>query len=72
MNSLKYYKTIQTEDEIILTKVTNLFDFAKFSGIKQPYLHKVWKGDLIVSEKQYRRIKSLVNAYINNKQSQTA
>ena len=60
---MKYYKTIISENKSLLNKINNLNDFSNFSGIKQPYLFKVWKGDYIVSEKQYIRIKDLIEEY---------
>ena len=70
---MKYYKTIVNENKNIIEKITNLNDFSNFSGIKQPYLHKVWKGDYVVSEKQYIRIKSLIEDYSKvKKPSKTA
>lgn len=60
---MKYYKTEIKETKNILDELKSLNDFAKFSGIKQPYLYKVWKGDLVISEKQYNRILNFIELY---------
>jgi hypothetical protein len=57
---MKYYKKTIYEDKELFGEKINLLSLSQKIGISQPYLIKVFKGELIVTEKQYLKLKSLI------------
>lgn len=61
---MKFYKKIILEDKSFLeTLGLNVNKLSKVLGVKQPYLHKIIKGELVVSEKQYNKFVEQISKY---------
>jgi len=64
-----YNKKIKTEDTELFEGIGD-YGLAKLSGTSQPYLNAVKNGKVIISEKQYLRLKKLKEEHLKNKNSQ--
>ena len=60
---MRYYTKVVKEDEALFNKI-RISQLAKMLGLNETYLYRVRQGKIIVSEKQYFRLKGAIDAYL--------
>lgn len=61
---MKYYKKVIIEDKDLFKGITS-YALSKHTKINQAYLSRVNSGHIIVSEKQYNKLKKIVDKTCN-------